>query len=240
MTSTAATAATHASAADTRPPRRAACPATRPQTRPGRLPVTPAAPARGQSHGAPGPDHVPATSAERPATRTAADRERPALRAASATLTMGTPPCFSSKAGSRPGGELTSFPGKTTSNARRCPGWRCRNGTTHRRRHLHRPRPAHNTIDPAARATEASNRWLRKLASLPRTAAPTASPASRGVSVGDAELVGVAFAVGVDVVVDDDGDGVRVGAGEVGLGLEGCPVVEGLPAVAACGGLTST
>ena len=67
-------------------------------------------------------------------------------------------------------------------------------------------------------------------------------PASCGVSVGDAELAGVAFAVGVDVVVDGDGDGVRLGAGEVGLGLglEGCPVVEGLPAVAACGGLTST
>jgi hypothetical protein len=65
-------------------------------------------------------------------------------------------------------------------------------------------------------------------------------PPSCGVSVGDAELAGVAFAVGVDVVVDGDGDGVRVGAGEVGLGLEGCPVVEGLPAVAACGGLTST
>jgi hypothetical protein len=65
-------------------------------------------------------------------------------------------------------------------------------------------------------------------------------PPSCGVSVGDAELAGVAFAAGVDVVVDGDGDGVRVGAGEVGLGLEGCPVVEGLPAVAACGGLTST
>jgi hypothetical protein len=63
-------------------------------------------------------------------------------------------------------------------------------------------------------------------------------PPSCGVSVGDAELAGVAFAAGVDVVVD--GDGVRVGAGEVGLGLEGCPVVEGLPTVAACGGLTST
>jgi hypothetical protein len=52
----------------------------------------------------------------------------------------------------------------------------------------------------------------------------------------------VAFAAGVDVVVDGDGDGVRVGAGGLGLGLglEGCPVVEGLPAVAACGGLTST
>ncbi len=63
-------------------------------------------------------------------------------------------------------------------------------------------------------------------------------PASRGVSVGDAELVGVALAVGLDVVAG--GDGVRAGAGEVGLELEDCPVVEGLPAVAVCAGLTST
>jgi len=63
-------------------------------------------------------------------------------------------------------------------------------------------------------------------------------PSCGGVSVGDAELAGVAFAAGVDVVADGDGDGVRVGAGEVGLGLEGCPVVEEVPAVAGCGGLT--
>jgi hypothetical protein len=55
----------------------------------------------------------------------------------------------------------------------------------------------------------------------------------RGVSVGDPELVGVAFGVGVDVVVG--GDVVR--AGEVEGEVEGCPVVEGLPTVAV-GGLT--
>ena len=55
-----------------------------------------------------------------------------------------------------------------------------------------------------------------------------------GVSVGDAELVGVSFGVGVADVVG--GDVVRVGSGEV----EGCTVVEGLPAVAAGAGLTST
>jgi hypothetical protein len=65
-----------------------------------------------------------------------------------------------------------------------------------------------------------------------------APPSCGGVSAGDAELVGVAFAAGVDVVVDGDGDGDRVGAVEVGLGLEGCPVVEEVPAVAGCGGLT--
>ena len=63
-------------------------------------------------------------------------------------------------------------------------------------------------------------------------------PASRGVSVGDAELVGVAFAVGVDVVVV--GDGVRAGPGEVELEVEDCPVVEEVPTVAVCVGLTST
>src|SRR5271170_7251785 len=55
------------------------------------------------------------------------------------------------------------------------PAGGCRDGATHRRRHLHHPRPAHNTIDPAARVKAALNRWLRKLASLPRTPAPTAS-----------------------------------------------------------------
>ena len=51
-----------------------------------------------------------------------------------------------------------------------------------------------------------------------------------GVSVGDAERVGV----GVGVVVG--GDVVRADEGEV----DGCPVVEELPAVVVCGGLTST
>jgi hypothetical protein len=63
-------------------------------------------------------------------------------------------------------------------------------------------------------------------------------PATCGVSVGDAELVGVAFAVGVDVVAA--GDGVRVGAGEVELEVEDCPVVEGVSTAAGCVGLTST
>jgi hypothetical protein len=62
----------------------------------------------------------------------------------------------------------------------------------------------------------------------------------RGVSVGDPELVGLAFGVGVDVVVG--GDVVRAGAGEgeVEGEVEGCPVVEGLPTVAVGVGLTST
>lgn len=52
-----------------------------------------------------------------------------------------------------------------------------------------------------------------------------------GVPVGDTELVGV----GVGVVVG--GDVVRDGSGEI----DGCPVVEELPAGAVCGGgLTST
>ncbi len=55
-----------------------------------------------------------------------------------------------------------------------------------------------------------------------------------GVSVGDAELVGVCFGVGVADVVG--GDVVRVGSDEV----EGCTVVEGLPSVAVGAGLTST
>ena len=58
----------------------------------------------------------------------------------------------------------------------------------------------------------------------------------RGVPVGDPELVGLAFGVGVGVVVG--GDVVRAGAGEVEV--EGCPVVEGLPTVAVGAGLTST
>lgn len=60
----------------------------------------------------------------------------------------------------------------------------------------------------------------------------------RGVSVGDPELVGLAFGVGVDVVVG--GDVVRAGAGEGEGEVEGCPVVEGLPTVAVGAGLTST
>jgi hypothetical protein len=59
-----------------------------------------------------------------------------------------------------------------------------------------------------------------------------------GVPVGDPELVGLAFGVGVGVVVG--GDVVRAGAGEVEVEVEGCPVVEGLPTVAVCAGLTST
>jgi hypothetical protein len=51
-----------------------------------------------------------------------------------------------------------------------------------------------------------------------------------GVSVGDTDLVGVS----VGVVIG--GDVVRAGSDEV----EGCPVVEGLPTVAVCVGLTST
>jgi hypothetical protein len=54
----------------------------------------------------------------------------------------------------------------------------------------------------------------------------------RGVRVGDTELVGLAFGVGVDVAAG--GAVVWAGAGE------DCPVVAGLPTVAACGGLTST
>ena len=57
-----------------------------------------------------------------------------------------------------------------------------------------------------------------------------------GVPVGDAERVGVCFGVGVADVVG--GGAVRVGAVEVEV--EGCPVVEGLPAVAVGAGLTST
>ena len=52
-----------------------------------------------------------------------------------------------------------------------------------------------------------------------------------GVPVGDTELVGVG--VGVGLVVG--GDVVRVGSGEV----DGCPVVEELPAGVVGGGLTS-
>ena len=52
--------------------------------------------------------------------------------------------------------------------------------------------------------------------------------------VGDAELVGVCFGVGVADVVG--GDVVRVGSDEA----EGCTVVEGLPVVPVCVGLTST
>ncbi len=58
--------------------------------------------------------------------------------------------------------------------------------------------------------------------------------ARRGVPVGDAELVGVRFGVGVADVVG--GDVVRTGSDEV----EGCTVVEGLPAVRVGAGLTST
>ena len=54
-----------------------------------------------------------------------------------------------------------------------------------------------------------------------------------GVPVGDTELVGVGVAVGVVV----GGDVVRVGSGEI----DGCPVVEEVPAdaVGEGGGLTS-
>ncbi len=55
-----------------------------------------------------------------------------------------------------------------------------------------------------------------------------------GVSDGDTERVGLGVGVGVGVVVG--GDVVRADEGEV----DGCPVGEGLPAVAVCGGLTST
>jgi hypothetical protein len=60
------------------------------------------------------------------------------------------------------------------------------------------------------------------------------------VAVGETELVGVAFGVGVDVAVG--GDVVRAGPGAVEGEGEGedCPVVEGLPTVAVCAGLTST
>ena len=60
------------------------------------------------------------------------------------------------------------------------------------------------------------------------------------MTVGDTELVGVAFGVGVGVAVGDDV--VRAGAGaKEGEGVgEACPVVEGLPTVAVCVGLTST
>jgi hypothetical protein len=60
------------------------------------------------------------------------------------------------------------------------------------------------------------------------------------VAVGDTELVGVAFGVGVAVAVGDDV--VRAGPGAIegeGDG-EACPVVEGLPTVAVGGGLNST
>ncbi|HEY6310467.1 MAG TPA: hypothetical protein VIY52_06615 [Streptosporangiaceae bacterium] len=60
----------------------------------------------------------------------------------------------------------------------------------------------------------------------------------RGVPVGDPELVGLAFGVGVDVVVG--GDVVRAGADEVEGAGEDCPVVEELPPVAVGVGLTST
>lgn len=52
-----------------------------------------------------------------------------------------------------------------------------------------------------------------------------------GVPVGDTELVGVGVAVGVVV----GGDVVRVGSDEI----DGCPVVEEVPADGVCGGLTS-
>jgi hypothetical protein len=58
------------------------------------------------------------------------------------------------------------------------------------------------------------------------------------VPVGDTELVGLAFGVGVDVVVG--GDVVRADPGAAEGGREGCPVVEGLPTVAGCVGLTNT
>jgi hypothetical protein len=58
------------------------------------------------------------------------------------------------------------------------------------------------------------------------------------VAVGDTELVGVAFGVGDDVAVG--GDVVRAGPGAVEGEGEDCPVVEGLPTVAVCVGLTST
>jgi hypothetical protein len=54
------------------------------------------------------------------------------------------------------------------------------------------------------------------------------------VPVGDAERVGVCFGVGVADVVG--GGAVRVGSAEV----EGCTVVEWLPAVPVGAGLTST
>lgn len=55
-----------------------------------------------------------------------------------------------------------------------------------------------------------------------------------GVPVGDTELVGVGVGVAVGVVVG--GDAVRAGSGEV----DGCPVVEELPAGMVGGGLKST
>ena len=60
------------------------------------------------------------------------------------------------------------------------------------------------------------------------------------MAVGDTEVVGVAFGVGDDVAVGDDL--ARAGADEndVEGDVEGCPVVEGLPTVAAGAGLTST
>jgi hypothetical protein len=58
------------------------------------------------------------------------------------------------------------------------------------------------------------------------------------VTVGDTELVGVAFGVGVDLAVGDDL--ARVGAGTKDGDGDGCPVVEGFPTVAAGAGLTST
>jgi len=68
--------------------------------------------------------------------------------------------------------------------------------------------------------------------------------ARRGVTVGDTELVGLGFRVGVDVVVG--GAVVRAGSneGEVEVEVEGegedCPVVEELPPVVVDAGLTST
>ena len=65
-------------------------------------------------------------------------------------------------------------------------------------------------------------------------------PDRPGVPVGDTELVGVAFGVGVAVAVG--GAVVRAGPGAIeGAGDgEACPVVEELPTVAVCAGLTST
>ena len=84
---------------------------------------------------------------------------------------------------------------------------------------------------PNRRLTELEPR--RRTAWLPRMASPSVSGPDVGVPVGDTELVGVG--VGVGVVVG--GDVVRDGSGEI----DGCPVVEELPAGAVCGGgLTST
>ncbi len=66
--------------------------------------------------------------------------------------------------------------------------------------------------------------------------------ARRGVTVGDTELVGLGFRVGVDVVVG--GAVVRAGSNEGEVEVEGegedCPVVEELPPVVVDAGLTST